>query len=97
MEQNIHALIEPIQSASFPSGHAAFFFALSAGVYSFNKKAGIWFFVVSALIGLARVFAGVHYFSDIVGGLAVGLFSFWVISFLISNFVKKSRTDYSSR
>ena len=73
------------------------FFALSAGVYSFNKKAGIWFFVVSALIGLARVFAGVHYFSDIVGGLAVGLFSFWVISFLISNFVKKSRTDYSSR
>ena len=92
---NIQALIEPIQSASFPSGHAAFFFALSAGVYSFNKTAGIWFFVASSLIGLARVFAGVHYFSDILGGFVIALFSYWLdkkLSKKIGIFSKKSRT-----
>lgn len=92
VEQAISPLIEHAPTASFPSGHTAFFFALSAGVYSFNKKVGLWFFVASTLIGFSRVFAGLHYISDIVGGLAVGLFSFWLI-----NFVKKSRTNYSPR
>lgn len=86
--QNISALVESIPSSSFPSGHAAFFFALSAGVYSFNKKAGLWFFAASIVIGLSRVLAGVHYFSDILGGLAVGILSFWLVSFLYKK-VKK--------
>lgn len=84
---NISALIEPIQSASFPSGHAAFFFALSAGIYSFNKKTGLWFFTGSLVIGLARVFAGVHYFSDIIGGVIVGLLSYWLVGELFKKII----------
>ena len=82
VESGISPLFDHAPTASFPSGHAAFFFALSAGVYSFNKKAGLWFFAASATIGLARVLAGVHYFTDVLGGLAVGVFSFWLVSFL---------------
>ena len=82
IESGIGPLFDHAPTASFPSGHAAFFFALSAGVYYFNKKAGLWFFAASAAIGLARVLAGVHYFTDVLGGLAVGVFSFWLVSFL---------------
>lgn len=64
---------------SFPSGHAAFFFALSAVVYSYNKKAGIIFFFASALISIARVFVGVHWPLDILGGAAVGILAGWII------------------
>ena len=81
VEEGIASLIEHSPDASFPSGHAAFFFALSAGIYSFNKKAGLWFFAGSALISLARVFAGLHYFTDILGGLVIGVFSFWLVSY----------------
>ena len=89
VEQDINSLIAHAPTASFPSGHAAFFFALSAGVYSYNKKAGLWFFAASAAIGFARVLAGVHYFTDVLGGLAVGVFSFWLIRLLYSRFFKK--------
>ncbi len=59
-------------SYSFPSGHATFFFALSAVVYHHNKKAGIAFFTLSAIMGLARISAGVHYPLDILGGAVIG-------------------------
>ena len=87
IENGVAPLIEHAPSASFPSGHAAFFFALSAGVYYYNKKAGLWFFALSAAIGLSRVFAGVHYFTDVLGGLAIGVFSFWLVSFFYKKLI----------
>lgn len=68
--------IEP----SFPSGHAAFYFAIAAVVYFYNKKAGILFFVGAFLISLARVFVGVHWPSDILAGAIVGIFSGWLVN-----------------
>ena len=67
---------------SFPSGHAAFYFALSAVIYHYNKKAGLLFYFTSFLIGFFRVFAGVHWPSDIVAGILTGLFSAWLLIFL---------------
>lgn len=60
-------------SASFPSGHATFFFALATAVYLYNRRWGWWFFAAALLISLARVAAGVHYPSDIFGGALVGI------------------------
>jgi|SRR3989344_3804246 len=60
---------------SFPSGHAAFFFALAAAVYGFNKKWGIGFYISAIVIGISRIAAGVHYPSDIVGGMIIGIFA----------------------
>ena len=57
---------------AFPSGHAIFFFALSTAVYFYNKKLGIFFFFSSLVMGLARIFTGVHWPSDILGGLLFG-------------------------
>ncbi len=59
-------------SYSFPSAHAAVFFALSTIIYFYNKKIGVLFFVATALICLGRILAGVHYPSDILAGLFVG-------------------------
>lgn len=75
----VNLLLTHRLTGSFPSGHAAFFFALSLIVYFYNKKAGILFLIASALIGISRVFAGIHWPSDILAGAAVGLFSAWLI------------------
>ncbi|MEK7079995.1 MAG: phosphatase PAP2 family protein [Patescibacteria group bacterium] len=64
-----------INEPSFPSGHAAFFFAFSAIVFAYNKRLGIIFFVLSTLVCVARVIAGVHYPSDILIGALVGVVS----------------------
>lgn len=80
-------------SYSFPSGHAVFFFALSTTVYIYNKRWGIWFFVASTVIGLARVIAGVHYISDILSGVALGVFVAWIMHRI---FIKKEESENST-
>ena len=69
---------------SFPSGHSAFFFGLAAAVYFHNRKLGVFFLVTAFLIGAARVFTGVHWPSDIIGGVAVGFAGAWIINFLFT-------------
>lgn len=69
---------------SFPSGHAAFFFALSTVVYLHNKKWGIGFFAATILMAVSRVIAGIHYPSDIVVGAIIGIVIAYTI-FRITN------------
>jgi len=85
----VNLLLEHEAEGSFPSGHAAFFFALSAIVYFFNKKAGIFFFAISFLMGLARVFVGIHYPRDILAGIFVGVFSAWLINKYLKKVITK--------
>ncbi|MFH1181202.1 MAG: phosphatase PAP2 family protein [bacterium] len=73
---------------SFPSGHAAFYFALAVAVYFYNKKIGIIFFAVSFLMGIARVFVGVHWPSDILAGVLVGILSAWMAVKISKRFFK---------
>lgn len=60
-------------TSSFPSGHATFFFACATSLYCHNKKWGSAFFVLAALVGMARIISGVHYPLDIVCGALVGV------------------------
>lgn len=60
-------------SSSFPSGHAAFFFAMTAAIWLYNKRWGIGFFAGSVLMAVSRVIGGVHYPSDIVVGALIGI------------------------
>ena len=79
IENQVNLLIDKINQSAFPSGHTAFFFALSTVIFLYNKKAGIGFFIASFLIGIARIFCGVHWPSDILAGIGVGLLSGWLI------------------
>jgi undecaprenyl-diphosphatase len=69
---------------SFPSGHALFFFAAAAAIYCYNKKLGLAFFAAAALISFARVFAGVHWPLDIIGGAILGTPTGW-LTFMVFN------------
>lgn len=77
---NIQALIEmDFVSKSFPSDHAAVAMSLALVTFLWSPRVGIWFVVLAILIGVARFFAGVHYPSDIIVGLAIGGFIGWLV------------------
>jgi undecaprenyl-diphosphatase len=58
--------------SSFPSVPIALAFCFAAGAWYANRRIGIALVVLASLYGLARVYAGVHYPSDIVGGALIG-------------------------
>lgn len=89
--ENVRKLIDHTTGSSFPSGHAAFVFALAGFIYLHNRKVGVWFLIAALLIGLGRVMAGVHYSSDILGGLVVGVFSAWIVNVVYKKFAKKNQ------
>lgn len=70
-------------SYSFPSGHAAFYFALAISIFLFNKKWGTVFLIGAALISIARIMAGIHWPLDILGGIIVSLSAVFLSRFLV--------------
>ncbi len=76
-------LVPKPHDASFPSGHAATSFA-AATILSFAfPKAAPAFLVLAAAVAYSRVYVGVHYPLDIIGGAALGAavaFGVWRIA-----------------
>ena len=72
----ITPLITHAADASFPSGHATFFFTVATLIFFWiNRRWGVWFFIAAIIMGVARVFVGVHYPLDILAGAAIGFIS----------------------
>jgi undecaprenyl-diphosphatase len=63
----------PTSTHSFPSGHAATAFACATVLASLAPRWRVSFFVLAALIAFSRVYNGVHYPTDVLGGSALGV------------------------
>ncbi|MGC5699414.1 undecaprenyl-diphosphatase [Pseudomonas sp. NFXW11] len=62
--------------ASFPSDHASGMFAMAFALLLVNlRKTGLVLLALALLVSWARVYLGVHFPLDILGGCLVGLFS----------------------
>ena len=59
--------------SSFPSNATALGFAIATGLWLRERRLAWPFFLLAALFGLVRVFAGIHYPTDILGGALVGI------------------------
>ena len=69
---------------SFPSGHTALVFSMAFVIYKlFPQIYGNVAIVIACLVGLSRVYLGVHYPSDVLAGIIVG----WFVS-LVTVYVK---------
>ncbi len=82
IEHNVNLLVRRLSDLSFPSGHSTFFFTFSFIVWFYEPRIGSWMLLNSFFIGLSRIFVGVHYPLDILGGLFLG----YLVAFLNYNF-----------
>ena len=71
----VNQLIAHSSGDSFPSGHAAFYFAVAGVFLAFDKRLGVFAICVAFLMGVARGTSGIHWPTDIMGGAVVGLLS----------------------
>ena len=89
VENQVNLLLEHLPTSTFPSAHASFYFAIATIVYFYNKKAGIFFFIASFLIGISRVFCGIHWPLDVLAGIVVGILSALLIKKVSKSFKKQ--------
>jgi undecaprenyl-diphosphatase len=66
-------LIAIPHSDSFPSGHAATSFACATVLTALVPRAAPAFYVLALAIGYSRVYVGVHWPLDVVGGAVLGV------------------------
>ena len=72
LAHHVTQLISHSVDTSFPSDHTTMAFAVTAGVFAFNRRAGVLLFVLGVVLAFARVFVGAHYPGDVLGGAVLG-------------------------
>ncbi|NIP32410.1 phosphatase PAP2 family protein [Candidatus Saccharibacteria bacterium] len=60
-------------AGSFPSEHTTIAFAIALAVFLTYKKFGTILLVLAAIVGISRVYVGVHYPLDVAAGALVGI------------------------
>lgn len=90
--------------ASFPSGHSlnclvfygTIFYLIFTGIYRTKYRTPILVFLALLIfsIGISRIYLGVHYPTDIIGGWSLGIFLLMLFSFWVDrNSIVSTRTD----
>lgn len=62
----------------FPSGHTSRAFALATALAIEFPRWRIILILIAVLIGFSRIYIGVHYPTDVLGGAVLGSFTSWV-------------------
>jgi undecaprenyl-diphosphatase len=78
---NVIALIPPPLTNSFPSVHTSISIAVTAALYPVSKRWGQLCLLIALGVAVGRMGAGVHYPTDILGGVLVGVISFVMVRF----------------
>ncbi|QUC62884.1 phosphatase PAP2 family protein [Streptomyces sp. A2-16] len=70
--EGLEVLVSGKTDYSFVSDHATITMAMAVGLFVANRKFGLFGIALALLEGFCRVYMGVHYPTDVIGGFALG-------------------------
>lgn len=89
IDPTVELLIKAPSSFSFPSGHTFDAFAASVTLFLNHKKEGIAAIIVAAFIAFSRMYLFVHFPTDILGGIILGVGVAVLAYFIVHNWGPK--------
>lgn len=71
--EGLHRIIEAQSDYSFPSGHTGCSFSVAVVMFlMFPRKVGVPAMIFAVLLSLSRLYVGVHFPTDVLGGAVIG-------------------------
>ena len=89
VDTSVSLLIPFPSEYSFPSGHTLNGFTAAVTLFLFYKKPGIIAIIIAGLIAFSRMYLFVHYPTDILGGIVIGIIDACVVVFITRYSIKK--------
>lgn len=84
-------LIDPPSGFSFPSGHTSMGFAVTTAVFCSKSKMWIPSLILTVLIAFSRLYLYVHYPTDVLAGIGLGILSGWAAERIVHEVSKNTR------
>ena len=95
IDQTFAMLVERPTSSSFPSTHSACAFGTAMAIFMNHRGAGVLMFIVATLVAFSRLYLFVHFPTDVLCGIVLGI----VVGFAaarICDFVEKKMQKENS-
>lgn len=86
IDKSVVLLIENPHDYSFPSGHTLAAFETAFSLFLINRKWGIPALLFAALMGLSRMYLFVHFPTDVLSGMALGIFIAWFVTRIVEKY-----------
>lgn len=83
---DVNVLFYQPTDPSFPSNASAYAFAMAAGVWLTNRRWGALIGVGAVLFSFARIYAGMHFPFDVMGGALLGILTTWFFARVLNLF-----------
>ena len=79
IDESVRLLIQNPKDFSFPSGHTLASFETAVSIFLYNRKWGVPVIVLASVIALSRLYLFVHFPTDVLSGMALGIFIGWYV------------------
>lgn len=89
VRDTVEMLVRVPKDYSFPSGHTMASFAAAGALLLTEKKLGICSLVLAFLMGISRLYFYVHFPTDVLAGMVLGLLCGFAGVFLMKKLMKK--------
>lgn len=89
VDPTVKLLIPYPSEYSFPSGHTLHGFTAATVIFLYFRKAGVGALILAAAIAFSRMYLFVHYPTDILGGILLGILDAMIVYTAVQKIMKK--------
>lgn len=79
--ENLNTYGIDLSDYSFPSGHSAGSFSVAIIIALNFKELGLLFLTLALLVAISRIYLAVHYPTDVVAGILIGIISGFIVHY----------------
>lgn len=93
IDPSIALLVKSPLDYSFPSGHTMNGFVSAVTIFCNDRKLGTVAIILAALIAFSRLYNFVHFPTDVLAGMVIGIGSAWIVNALKKRYLQKKQSS----